>query len=125
MTQIKGKLHHLGDTVVVSDKFQKREFVIQTDENYPQYISIQLTNDKCGFLDHAKNGLEIIAHINIRGREWENPQGEKKWFNTLEAWKLEFPKTGIVPKPSAPTASGINVEVPAGQVKDESDGIPF
>lgn len=90
MTQIKGKLHHLGETVVVSDKFQKREFVIETSEQYPQLILLQLTNDKCGLLDNAKNGIEITASVNIRGREWTNPQGEKKWFNTLEAWKLEY-----------------------------------
>lgn len=75
---------------MVSEKFSKREFVVTTDANtqYPQYISFQLTQDKCGLLDQYNVGDEIKVSFNLRGREWNGPQGVR-YFNSLEAWRLE------------------------------------
>ncbi len=86
--QIKGKLIVLGQTIQVSDKFSKRDFVVQTDEMYPQSIQMQLSQDKCNLLDgiHVNDVIEV--DFNLRGREWTNPQGEVKYFNTLDAWRI-------------------------------------
>lgn len=74
----------------ISEKFKKREFVITDNSSqYPQQISLQLTQDKCSLIDGYKVGDEIKVHFNLRGREWTNPQGEVKFFNSLEAWKIE------------------------------------
>ena len=74
----------------VSDKFRKREFVLTDNSSqYPQHISFQLTQDKCGLIDNYAVGSEIKVHFNLRGREWTSPKGEVKYFNTLEAWRVE------------------------------------
>ena len=88
--QIKGKLKLKGNEQVVSDRFRKREFVLTDDSTqYPQYISFQLTQDKCALLDAVNPGDEITVSFNLRGREWKSPQGEIKYFNSLEAWRIE------------------------------------
>jgi hypothetical protein len=78
------------DTVKVSDRFQKREFVLTTEGNtpYPQHVSFQVTQDKCSMLDQFREGEEVKIQFNLRGREWNGPQGVK-YFNTLEAWRIE------------------------------------
>jgi len=86
--QVPGKLHLKGETQIVSDKFTKRDFVIVTDDQYPQYISFQLTQDKVSLLDKANVGDSVIVNYNLRGREWTSPDGKVKYFNTLECWSL-------------------------------------
>ncbi|MEI6489657.1 MAG: DUF3127 domain-containing protein [Bacteroidota bacterium] len=87
---VTGVLKVKGETVRVSDKFTKREFVITDNSSqYPQHISFQLTQDKCSLLDAYQVGSEIKVHFNLRGREWTSPQGELKHFNSLEALRIE------------------------------------
>ena len=88
--QLKGKIKLVGETEQVSDKFKKRELVITTNDNptYPQHISVQCTNDKCVMLDNLSVGTEVSLEINLRGREWTSPNGQVKYFNTIEVWKL-------------------------------------
>ena len=90
MFKLQGTLKVANATQVVSEKFSKREFVI-TDENdkYPQDIQFQLTQDKCNLLDGVAVGSKLEVSFNLRGREWTSPQGETKYFNTLEAWKID------------------------------------
>ncbi len=88
--EVVGQLKLKYDTQKVSDKFQKRDFVLATDLStpYPQYVSFQVTQDKCTMLDSFNQGDEIRVQFNLRGREWNGPQGIK-YFNTLEAWRIE------------------------------------
>lgn len=88
---IKAKLHKKFPTVDVSEKFRKREFVVEYNDGnpmYPQYISFQLTQDRCGLIEDVPPGSELEIEFNLRGREWTSPQGEVKYFNTLEAWRI-------------------------------------
>ncbi|MDX1909458.1 MAG: DUF3127 domain-containing protein [Bacteroidia bacterium] len=88
---LSGKLHRKFDTVTVSDKFRKREFVLEISDGspYTQYISLQLTQDKCALIDAHQPGANLTVEFNLRGREWKSPQGEIKYFNTLEAWRVQ------------------------------------
>ena len=87
--EITGIIHKVYNTRQVSDKFKLREFVIKTDETYPQSILLQLTQDKCSLLDKYKEGSSVKAHINIRGKEYKTKEGEIKFFNSIEAWRIE------------------------------------
>lgn len=88
--EVVGQLKLKYDTQKVSEKFQKRDFVLATDLTtpYPQYVSFQVTQDKCNILDSFNPGDEVRVQFNLRGREWNGPQGIK-YFNTLEAWRIE------------------------------------
>lgn len=89
-----GFLKVKGNEQKVSDRFRKREFVL-TDNSpvYPQTILFQLTQDRCSLLDNVNIGDEITVHFQLRGREWRSPQGEVKWFNSLDVFKVESQKT--------------------------------
>jgi hypothetical protein len=102
---IKGKIKVINPTIVVSDKFSKREFVVETEETYPQPILIQLTQDKCTLLDLFRVGQDVEVSVNLKGREWNSPQGETKYFNTIEAWRINSGTS--TPQTSTPKASGI------------------
>jgi len=99
--QVAGKIVAIMPTQVVSEKFSKREFVVETPSQYPQQILFQLTQDKCSLLDGLQVGQEVDVHLNLRGKSWVNPQGETKYFNTLEAWKIDV--LGNAPQPKQPT----------------------
>jgi hypothetical protein len=88
--EIIGQLKVKSDTQVVSEKFKKREFVLTTEAStpYPQHVSFQVTQDKCDILDKFNEGDELKVQFNLRGREWNSPNGVK-YFNTLEAWRIE------------------------------------
>lgn len=92
---ITGILKVKSEPMQVSEKFKKRDFVITDNSSqYPQHISFQLVQDKCGLIDQHNIGDEVKVYFNLRGREWKSPQGEIKYFNTLEAWRLETVSAG-------------------------------
>ena len=99
MYQITGKIHLVRPEQVVSDKFRKREFVLVTGGTYPQYLSFQMTQNNCAQLDGVSTGDMIKVNFDVRGREWKAPTGEIKYFNSLEAWKLEREGSGSAPQP--------------------------
>ena len=85
-----GKIHMIGPTAHVSERFTKREFVIVTNDNpkYPQFVQFQCTGDRVGLLDEFSEGDEVIVEFSVRGREWKSPRGEVKYFNSLDAWRV-------------------------------------
>jgi hypothetical protein len=131
--EVTGILKAKMDTKQVSDKFKSREFVLTTEPGgkYPQQVSFQLNQDKCELIDGFNVGEEIKLQFNLRGREWTNPQGEVKYFNTLEAWKIE--KAGATSSNSAPgTAAAApaktNVQEPSNPTfvaSNDDDDLPF
>ena len=91
--EISGKLIAKYETSVVSDKFKKREFVLEKKENsggfeFVDYIKFQLIQDKCAILDPYQTGAELKVSFNLRGRKWEK-DGNTSYFTNLEAWKIE------------------------------------
>lgn len=121
---VKGVLHAVFLTVAVSDKFTKREFVLVVADNpsYPQYVSFQLTQDKCPLLDMFQVGSEVEVHFNLRGRSWVSPQGETKYFNTLEAWRiLPVGLANQAPPPVVNNTPVVNIE----NTEDSGNDLPF
>ncbi len=88
---ITGKLIEINDPQYVSESFKKRAFVLEYIENpqYPEYVSFELIQDKCDLLDGFSEGEEVTVHFNLRGRKWTNAEGIVKYFNSLQAWRLE------------------------------------
>ena len=86
---IKGNIKLIGETKIFgSNGFRKRELVITTQEDYPQSILIEFTQDKCDLLNSYEVGQSVDVSINLRGRSWENPQGETKYFNSIQGWRI-------------------------------------
>ena len=94
MFKLSGTLKVINPTQVISDRFSKREFVVETQDQYPQLILFQATQDKCALLDNFQPNEQVEVSFNLRGREWTSPQGEVKYFNTVEAWRIERSNQG-------------------------------
>ena len=88
--KVVGKVHKVLDLIKVSDKFKKRDLVIETGEKYPQLIAIETHNDNTDMLNNLREGDIVECDINLRGREWKNPQGETKYFNSLVCWRMSL-----------------------------------
>ena len=116
MSEIQGKIKVIGDIQTFGDKgFQKLEYVITTDEQYPQDIQLELHQDKCDLMKPFKVGDDIKTSINYRGKLWVNPQGVHKYFNTLVGWRIEKVETAPnVPLPPVQNTSN-----------EEPDDLPF
>jgi translation initiation factor IF-3 len=87
--EVLGKIKVINPLKQLSASFQKQELVVATDEQYPQFISINFVQNKCGLLKNYKVGDNVKVSINLRGREWINPQGEAKYFNDIQGWRIE------------------------------------
>lgn len=88
--EVTGKIKVNGEVKVYGDKgFRKRELVVTTEEQYPQDILIEFVQDKCDLLDGFKVGDNVKIGINIGGREWVNPKGETKYFNSITGWRID------------------------------------
>jgi len=87
--EVKGKVKVVNAEQVVSASFRKRELVVTTEEQYPQHILIEFAQDKCDLLNSVNVGDDVTVSINLRGRVWVNPDGETKYFNQIQGWKLE------------------------------------
>ena len=92
--EIQGRIKTIFATETVGQNgFQKRDLVISTDGQYPQDIIIQFAQGNCALLDNLQVGQMVKIHFNLQGREWTNPQGEVKYFNTVLGWKIELVQT--------------------------------
>ncbi len=82
--EITGRLHKVFDTEQKNESFKVREFLIETQGEYPQFVKFQLTQDRCDLIENYKEGDGLKVHFDLRGREWQG-----KYFTNLNAWKIE------------------------------------
>lgn len=118
--EVTGKIKVVNDELVVSASFKKRELVVTTDEQYPQHILIGFVQDKCDLLNSYNVGESVKVSINLRGREWINPEGVAKYFNEIQGWRIEKLSVETHSIPSAQAfAPATNLN------EDEPDDLPF
>jgi len=122
--EVEGKIKVIGETKEYgSNGFRKREVVITTEEQYPQFLNIEFIQDKTDIVDNFKVGDQVKIGINLKGREWVSPQGETKYFNSIQGWRIE--KVGqaqgsqnIPPADQFEPVNDLNEE-------DPNDDLPF
>lgn len=120
MYTLKAQIKVIQPTQQVSEKFRKREVVvIDNSSQYPQFITIQFTNDKCDLLNSFKPGEEVEIGFFLRGREWNDPKtGNVRYFNSLDGYKINRANNPATqPMNEMPPA-----EIPSG---DDMDDLPF
>ena len=123
---ISGKIKLINETKEYGNNgFRKREVVLTTEEQYPQDLLVEFVQDKCDILNSFQVGQSVKIDINLRGREWESPQGEIKYFNSIQGWRIEklFSDDENVDIPPVPPAEAFQ---PADELnQDEPDDLPF
>ncbi|CAZ95386.1 DUF3127 domain-containing protein [Zobellia galactanivorans] len=124
--EVQGKVKMIGETQTFGNNgFRKREIVVTTEEQYPQHIMVEFVQDKTDLLNNFSVGQDVKISINLRGREWTNPQGEVKYFNSIQGWRIEAVQAeqsapGMPPVPPAEAFQ------PADNLNEEDhDDLPF
>jgi len=123
--EITGKIKLIGETQTFgASGFRKRELVVTTDEQYPQMLMVEFVQDKTDALNSYAVGEDVKVSINLRGREWINPEGVAKYFNSIQGWRIEKVQAGA-PQGVPPVEPAAAFE-PADKVSDnEPDDLPF
>ena len=124
--QLTGNIKLVGDIQEISPTFKKRELVITTDEQYPQTLSIEFIQDKTDLLNKFEIGQNVKVGINLRGREWENPQTKEiKYFNSIQGWRIELLENSNSDD-DLPPLDNLSPFEPASETNDEDlDDLPF
>lgn len=138
---VTGRLIEIFDEQQISEKFRKREFVLEVqDGQYPEQIKFQLVMDKTSLVDQFKVGDEVKVAFNLRGRGY-NKNGQMMYFTNLEAWRIEpaaaaqgggggfsgQPQQQAAPRPAAQNQNpGLRAQPSAAPIaSDDDNDLPF
>ncbi len=124
--EVQGSIKLIGEVQEISATFKKRELVVSTDEQYPQTLSIEFIQDKTDLLNKFEIGQNVKVGINLRGREWENPQTKEiKYFNSIQGWRIELLENSSSDD-DLPPLDNLSPFEPASETNDEDlDDLPF
>jgi len=111
--EVVGKIKVVGELETFASGFTKKLLVVTTDDQYPQNIGIEFMKDKVDLLNGYAVGQDVKVSINLGGREWINPQGEAKYFNSVTGWRIEKAE-------GAPEAF-----TPPTALEEQEDDLPF
>ncbi|WP_300672541.1 DUF3127 domain-containing protein [Soonwooa sp.] len=123
--ELQGTIKKLSDLQTFASGFQKKEMVLLTEEQYPQPINIEFLSEKVDLLNAYNVGDKVKVSINIRGREWTSPQGEVKYFNSINGWRLEKMEEGSANEPTAASGAPSSTAQNTNVFEDEEDDLPF
>lgn len=125
--ELQGTIKKVFETQTFPSGFQKRELVLLTQEQYPQPISIEFLSEKVALLDQVSEGDSVKIGINIRGREWTNPEGQVKYFNSITGWRLEkVSESSFEPTQASPAKTSQSEQENGNPFADEAeDDLPF
>jgi single-stranded DNA-binding protein len=129
LTKVKGTALDIGPIQSFSDRFSKRTLVIDITDNpkYPNYLSIEFTNDKAELLNNLKKGDEVLVTIALRGRAWDDKNtGITKYFNSLEAIGIEYAQVNDVrPIVAQPNTERVETNLNTKQIDNQGNNIPL
>lgn len=111
--KLQGSIREIRETKEYGAKgFKKRELILTTSGEYPQFILIEFVQDKCAVLDSYQVDDEVEISINIRGNQWTNKEGKEVYFNSLQAWRIEKTNNVETSQAANQAANDINGNTP-------------
>ncbi len=84
MFELSGTVKEIFDEQTFGSGFNKREFVVTTEDKYPQDIKFELVKDKTSLIDGVNKGDTVTVSFDVRGREWKG-----NYYVNLNAWKIQ------------------------------------
>ena len=123
--KVTGKILEIQPIQQVSDTFKKRTFVLEYLENpqYPEYLAFEVIQDRCSLLDGFQPNQEVEVSFNLKGRKWVNPEGATKYFNSLQAWRIDAVPSAAGGQPASAAQPSPAAAAPA--TESEEDDLPF
>jgi len=105
--KIKGKIIKKFDKKVFDSGYQILEFVIETEDKYPQKVKMQVTKDRVALMEEIPIGTNMVFSFNIRGREWVNDKKETRYFVSLDVWRTEILEVDLEPSETHSTEDSL------------------
>lgn len=122
--EVTGKVHEIFNTNQVSDRFRKREFVIEIQDGaYQQYIKFQLNQDKTDLVEPYRIGDEVKVSFNLSGKPFTDRNGIVQYFNNLVVWKIEGANS--VSTTGAAIAAGKGYNQNFASIEPDNNDLPF
>lgn len=121
--EVQGKIIVLNDTESIGTKeFKKRLVVVQTDEQYPQTIPVEFTQDKTSLLNNFSIGDFVKIGINLRGAEWKG-----RYFANINGWKIDKADSSLTAQQQMPDRESVQTNPINNALPYEVDdsGLPF
>ena len=112
----KGIISKIEDEQEFSSGFKKQEFVVTTDEKFPQPLKFELTKDKIELLKSLKVGDEVEVDFNIRGNEYKD-----RFYVNLQAWRLKKQES-VLENPIDDYVDNIRVQ---NEAEKSFEDVPF
>jgi hypothetical protein len=118
--ELTGTIKKIFDRQDFPSGFYKQEFVVTTQDRYPQEIKLNCLKEKADLLNAFSEGAAVKVTFDIQGREWN-----ERYFVDLNAWKIEAGE-GASSAESAPPPA-VNAEEPGSysSTVEDDDDIPF
>ncbi len=98
-------------------EWNKQEFVIETEDQYPKKICFTLFGEKTSLINGLSNGQEVEVSFNVESREFNG-----RWFHNINAWKIEKAADNNVPEP--PPEFRME-DIPPEPADDAANDLPF
>jgi Domain of unknown function (DUF3127) len=121
---IKGKVHEISPVIEVSEKFKKRELIVEYAENptYPEFVKFEAVQDKVNMFDNIKVGDQVELFFNLRGRPWTDKAGKTSYFNTLVVWRINVLGGAETATPASTPEYAAPVDITS---TPDDDDLPF
>ena len=110
-----GKIIYVGDEQQITESLTKREFAIETDEQYPQQVKFELTKDKTKVVKPNNMGATVTVDFYVKGRAWKD-----KYFVNLQAVWVKFGEDENSPIDNANKEANVQPAKAEGE-----DDLPF
>jgi len=118
--ELQGEIILIGQTETIGAKgFKKRLIVVKTDEQYPQTIPVEFTQDKTGLLDLYEVGEIVKIGINLRGSEWKG-----KYYANIQGWNINKTEREKSATSFMPDRQSIDNLMEYAE-EQHDDGLPF
>lgn len=121
--ELTGTIKKIYEEKTFSSGFNKRDLVLTTQEQYPQFILVEFIKEKAALLNSVNEGDDVTISINIRGREWTGQDGQVKYFNSITGWRIQKSNEGVGKEsmPEAPKYKPKDFD----KDQDDDDDLPF
>lgn len=135
---LRGKVCEVWETQQKTEKFRKREFVVEVNNStergtYIEYIKMQFVQNNCEQLDGVNKGDMVAVRWGLMGRRWKK-DGVNQYFTNVEALELTVvsrvdgtgTEDAIDDQYPIEPEEGTRFTVPKEEkIDDEPDDLPF
>lgn len=115
---VSGKVTHIlkpqSGTSKAGKDWNKQDFVIETNDQYPKSVCFTLFGDKTDLISKVEVGNDVDVSFNLESKEYNG-----RWFANVNAWKV------VLAEVSQRETNEPMTDIPPEPQQGEDDDLPF